>query len=226
MAVGEGPGVREGEDAVVDDGLAASRDRRSGQLELRPGDRVERLEALVMGRTDRRDDGDVRRREPAEALDRARPIGAHLDDEVAVEGLEPLAHDAGDAHGRVDGARRDQRRAGRLEDMAEDVLGRGLAVGPGDADHGRREALQLFVRLAPEALLDAILLRLQKLDGGDEGQRERPGRAVSRELAARQKRRARVPPASAARTRGERSSSARCVMASFFLPVLRGSASR
>ena len=136
--------------------LACCRSRICSSITMRPlractavansnfafGNRFEVLEALVVGRANRRQNAMVRRRERAQALDRADAVGAHLDDEILAAVVEPLIDDAGDAHHRVDAARREQCAGVELQDVPEDVLDGGLAERAGNADDRRVDLAQ------------------------------------------------------------------------------------
>ena len=82
-----------------------------------------------------------------------------------------FAHDAGDAHGRVEGRGRGQHVIFFRQQRSQYEFGAGLAVAAGDADADEvRILLQFLLRIAEIALVDGVFHRLRNA----RGQRKRP----------------------------------------------------
>jgi hypothetical protein len=149
------------------DQRTARRDRL-GQLALRQLGLVERPEPLEVGRPDRRQDPDPRRGELAQLGHVAAPVGAHLHDERPVARLQPLVDRAHHAEPAVERRGCGIRGPAQLGHGGHAVLGRGLPVRAGDADHQRVDLGEVPAGARDEAAVVGSLDRLDQEVGEDQ----------------------------------------------------------
>ena len=116
-----------------------------------------------MDRPDGGDHGDVRRAPSAQLGDLTGPVGAHLGDEHLGTVGQVLVDRPGQAGAVVEAGRGGHHRPGGAHQVGDVALGRGLAVGAGDAHHRRMDPGQAGAGLVDEAVRQSALDR-----GGDQ----------------------------------------------------------